>query len=103
MLALISAVNHFRVYLLHSKFIVYTDHKALTWLNTIKHTNPRLIRWALKVQEYSFETKHRPGTKHQNCDALSRRPYSEHANSESVEDNLFTGEITEISLINSTR
>lgn len=37
MLALISAVNHFRVYLLHSKFIVYTDHKALTWLKTIKH------------------------------------------------------------------
>ena len=75
MLALISAANHFRVYLLHSKCIVYTDHKALTWLKTIKHTNPRLIRWALKLNEYSFEIKHRPGTKHQHCDALSRRPY----------------------------
>ena len=87
---MIPAVNHFRLNLLHSKFIVYTDHKALTWLKTIKHNNPRLIRWALKLQEYSFEIKHRPGMKHQNCEALSSRLYSEHANSESVEDNLFT-------------
>ena len=45
----ITAANHFRVYLLHSKFIVYTDHKALTWLKTIKHTNPRLVRWAILI------------------------------------------------------
>ena len=51
------------------------------------------------MQEYSFEIKHRPWTKYQNCDALSRRSYSEHANCESVEDNSFTGEIIEISLI----
>jgi hypothetical protein len=45
MLALISAVTHFRVYLINNHFTVYTDHKALTWLTTIKHINNRLILW----------------------------------------------------------
>jgi hypothetical protein len=84
MLALISAVTHFRVYLLNNHFTVYTDHKALTWLTTIKHTNNRLIRWVLKLQEYSFDVKHRPGIKHQNSDALSRKQYPE--TSESPQD-----------------
>ena len=81
MLALISAVTHFRVYLLNNQFTVYTDHKALTWLTTIKHTNNRLIRWVFRLQEYSFDVKHRPGTKHQNSDALSRRQYPETSDS----------------------
>ena len=65
----------FKSTLLNNHFTVYTDHKALTWLTTIKHTNNRLIRWVLRLQEYSFDVKHRPGTKHQNSDALSRRQY----------------------------
>lgn len=49
MLALISAIDHFRVYLINNHFLVNTDHKAITWLKNIKHTNARLIRWALKL------------------------------------------------------
>ena len=66
--------NAFQGILVTQQILVYTDHKALTWLKTITHTNARLIRWALKLQEYSFEIKHRPGSQHQNSDALSRRP-----------------------------
>ncbi|CAG2246897.1 unnamed protein product [Mytilus edulis] len=75
MLALVSAVAYFHVYLVTNKFTIYTDHKALTWLQTIKHTNSRLIRWALKLQEYKFDVIHRLGSRNQNCDALSRRNY----------------------------
>lgn len=39
MLTFISAIDHFRVYLINNHFLVNTDHKALTWLKTIKHTN----------------------------------------------------------------
>jgi hypothetical protein len=38
-------------------------------------TNSRLIRWALKLQEYKFKVLHRPGKRNQHCDALSRRDY----------------------------
>ncbi|CAC5360188.1 Transposon Tf2-12 polyprotein,Transposon Tf2-11 polyprotein,Transposon Tf2-1 polyprotein,Transposon Tf2-7 polyprotein [Mytilus coruscus] len=75
MLALVSAVAYFHVYLATNKFTIYTDHKALTWLQTIKHTNSRLIRWALKLQEYKFDVIHRLGSRNQHCDALSRRNY----------------------------
>ena len=75
LLALVSAISYFHIYLANSTFDVYTDHKALTWLNFIKHTNSRLIRWALKLQEYKFKVLHRPGKKNQHCDALSRRDY----------------------------
>ena len=61
LLALVSAISYFHIYLANSTFDVYTDHKALTWLNSIKHTNSRLIRWALKLQEYKFKVLHRPG------------------------------------------
>lgn len=41
----------------------------------MKHTNSRLIRWALKLQAYNFEVIHRTGKRNQHCDALSRRDY----------------------------
>lgn len=52
-----------------------------------KHTNARLIRWALKLQEFTFDLKHRPGAKHQNCDALSRRPYAENSQNDQITEN----------------
>lgn len=53
-----------------------TDHNALVWLQTAKHTG-RLERWALKLQEFNFQIIHRPGKSTCNCvaDALSRREY----------------------------
>jgi hypothetical protein len=42
LLALVSVISYFHIYLANSTFDVYTDHKALTWLNSIKHTNSRL-------------------------------------------------------------
>ena len=35
-------------------------------------TNSRLTRWALCLQQYSFEVEHKPGKLHANADALSR-------------------------------
>lgn len=36
-LAVISGIEAFRQYLVHNKFTVVTDHKALVWLQTAKH------------------------------------------------------------------
>jgi RNase H-like domain found in reverse transcriptase len=54
-LALIWAIQKFRVYLDGRHFVVYTDHHALQWLNTRRHENSKLERWSLKLQEFDIE------------------------------------------------
>jgi hypothetical protein len=36
--------------------------------------NSRLMRWSLKLQEYTFDIEYRPGPRHADVDALSRLP-----------------------------
>ena len=40
-MAMHQAVQHFSVYLLGSKTRIYTDHKALTFLRTMKNSLPK--------------------------------------------------------------
>jgi hypothetical protein len=74
LLALVWAVKHFRPYLFGNPFVLITDHKALTWLNTATNLSAELVRYSLILQEYDFEVRYRPGTSHGNADALSRMP-----------------------------
>jgi len=71
-LAVIEGVKHFHCYLYGSKFTIHTDHSSLKWLFTSKELKGRAARWALTLQGYDFEIKHRPGKENQNADALSR-------------------------------
>jgi len=54
-------------------YYVYTDHRALLWLNTIVKHNSRLARWALMLQELDIRTNYVKG-KNQIADALTRTP-----------------------------
>ena len=74
-LALVDGIRHFKVYLTHNKFLVYTDHSATKFLHNIKDPTGRLGRWALFLQAYDYEIIHRPGRIHNNADALSRMPH----------------------------
>ena len=74
-LAVICAVNEYKMYLSSQKVTIVTDHKALTWLKTIKHTNSRLARWSILMSSIDYEIQHRPGRTNQNADSLSRRTY----------------------------
>jgi hypothetical protein len=47
-------MENFRHYLLGSKFILRTDHKALTDINRVENPTGKLIGWALKLQEFDF-------------------------------------------------
>lgn len=71
-LAVILSIEKFRPYIEGVKFVVYTDHASLLWLHKFKDTNGRLVRWALRLQAYNFELRHKKG-KHMNIpDCLSR-------------------------------
>lgn len=79
-LAVVDGIKAYREYLSHQPFTVYTDHKALQWLNNMKDPSSRLGRWALRLQEYQYEIVHKKGKNNQNADALSRRTYDDQQN-----------------------
>lgn len=72
LLAIVWATKHFRPYLFDNKFTLYTDHKPLEWLFTLKDPNAKLNRWKLKLGEYDFKVKYKKGKENVIADALSR-------------------------------
>ena len=72
MLALVWATKYFRCYLYGKKFLVRTDHNALTYLRNFADHNSRLMRWSLKLSQLDFSVEHRAGSKIAHVDALSR-------------------------------
>lgn len=70
-LAVVKAIEHYRHYLIGKKFILYTDHKALTYLWEAKNPTTRMIRWVMKLQEYDFEVIYIKGEENR-ADELSR-------------------------------
>lgn len=71
-LAVLEGIKKYHIYLHGTYFTVITNHKALVWLMTHKDPNSKLMRWALKIQQYQFVIEHRASAKHANADALSR-------------------------------
>ena len=64
-LALLWAIKKFRPYVEGYKFTAVTDHSALKWLRNLKEPSGRLVRWALEMQQWDFDVKHRKGSLHQ--------------------------------------
>ena len=79
LLSVVWATNHFKYYLLGSKFELITDHTAL--LSALKPNRAnrsrqsRLIRWVDKLLPYTFSTQHIPGKDMGFTDYLSRNPH----------------------------
>ena len=79
LLSVVWATNHFKYYLLGSKFELITDHTAL--LSALKPNRAnksrqsRLIRWVDKLLPYTFSIQHIPGKDMGFTDYLSRNPH----------------------------
>ena len=61
-------------YLLGRQIKVRTDHAALTWLRKTPEPIGQQARWLEIMEEFDFTVEHRPGARHSNADAMSRRP-----------------------------
>jgi len=72
LLSLVTAVQHWRPYLLGQTFTVRTDHQALKFLLERKMGTPSQQRWLSKLLGYDFIIEYKPGCENRVADALSR-------------------------------
>lgn len=72
--AVVSAIKKWHHYVFGHDFIVKTDHHALCWLNRNYNSNPKLNRWRMWLQDYSFTIEHVKGRANCVADCLSRHP-----------------------------
>ncbi|CAB4027524.1 Hypothetical predicted protein [Paramuricea clavata] len=73
-LAAVWGCERFHVYLVGTQFDLITDHKPLEIIYNPKSKPPlRIERWLLRLQQYKFNIKYRPGGSN-SADVLSRQP-----------------------------
>ena len=75
LLAVKMALEEWRHYLEGTElpFVVWTDHKNLSYLHSAKRLNSRQARWALFFGRFNFTITYRPGSRNVKPDALSRQ------------------------------
>ena len=71
-LAIVWAVKKFAQYLHGQRFTVQSDHEPLKYLQGMKATSSRLMRWALVLQPYDIHIEAIPGSENCGADLLSR-------------------------------
>ena len=59
--AVIFALEHFQYYVFGVHFTLYTDHKALCFMFTQKHTNQMINNWFETLLKYDFSVIYLPG------------------------------------------
>lgn len=72
LLAIVEAVKAFRVYLYGRFFILYSDHRPLCYIFSMKDCSSRLFRQKLELMDYNFKILYKPGAQNHVADALSR-------------------------------
>lgn len=71
-LAVVEALKKYRVYLLGIPFKIVTDCMAFQKTMSKRDLAPKVARWAMKLEEFSYTIEHRAGTRMRHVDALSR-------------------------------
>lgn len=93
-LAIVSALERFRVYLIGICFVIKTDCNSLKLLADKRDLNPRIGRWFMKLSEYQYKIEHLKGDRNLIADALSRSPVESEQSIEVASLNVFGIKIT---------
>ena len=60
------------MYLYGMQFVLQMDHEPLKYMNSVKFTNNRLMRWAILLQSYNMKVEAIKGSDNVGADYLSR-------------------------------
>ncbi|GBG76043.1 hypothetical protein CBR_g21283 [Chara braunii] len=71
-LAVVCGIQHFRPYLYGQKFVLVTNHQPLLSLRSNTDCTGTLGRWAVRLQDYDFDIRHRATRQRDNADGLTR-------------------------------
>ncbi|KAK7104926.1 hypothetical protein V1264_019564 [Littorina saxatilis] len=73
-LAIVWGIKKFELYLQGVKFVLQTDHKPLTYLNSAKFVNNRIMRWVIimYLQNFDMRVESIKGSDNVGADFLSR-------------------------------
>lgn len=70
-LAVVWAVDHFKLYIMGNAFLIVTNHAPLKALRTKNNLEGRLLRFAEKLAGYNYNIIYRPGKENAMADLLS--------------------------------
>lgn len=73
-LAVVEALDRFRIYILGKHFKVVTDCSAISSIRSKTQLILKIARWWMRITEYDFDCVHRAGVRMGHVDALSRAP-----------------------------
>ena len=87
-IACVFAVEKWHVFLWGRKFVIRTDHSALTTMLSkgTDRKSMRIARWYSKLMKYNYDIEYRPGSDNKLADGLSGAP-RKHCNDECDVDN----------------
>ena len=71
-LALITTMEHFHMFLDGQKFHVQSDHMNIKWLLQQKQLSGRLARWVIRLSAYDFDLEFKAGKRMHVADCMSR-------------------------------
>ena len=74
LLAIVEFVKQHQHYLQGARFCIRTDHAPLRSVINANDPEKQLARWIEFLSTCDFEIQYRAGQRHQNTEALSRRP-----------------------------